>query len=140
MSQHSFLMEHVIKGDAKTLLDNQTDVSLNLAKHLLLNYANDSNLVFSPLSIQVILGLIAAGSGAQTLHQLLSFLKADSIHDLNHLYSHLVALVFDVGKDENKFPDSPCLSFANGVWLDESIPLKPPFKHVVDSLYCFSSV
>lgn len=57
------------------------------------------------------------------------------IHDLKHLYSHLVALVFAVGKDENKFPDSPCLFFSNGIWLDESVHLKPLFKHVVDSLY-----
>lgn len=125
----SLSMENILKGDARQLLDNQADVSLTLAKHLMLNYGKDSNLVFSPISIQVILAIMAAGSGAETLDQLLSFLKAKSIDDLNHLYSHLVATVFA------KSSDGLCLSFANGVWVHKYVSLKPPFEHVVANLY-----
>ncbi|XP_074356813.1 serpin-ZX-like [Apium graveolens] len=125
----SLSMENILKGDARQLLDNQADVSLTLAKHFMLNYGKDSNLVFSPTSVQVILAIVAAGSGAGTLDQLLSFLKAKSIDDLNHLYLHLVALVFA------KSSDGLCLSFANGVWVDKSVSVKPPFKHVVSNLY-----
>lgn len=122
-------MGNILRGNPRQSFEKQSDVSLNLAKHLMLNYAKDSNFVFSPVSIQLILGLIAAGSGAQTLKQLLSFLQAKTIDDLNTIYSHLVALV--LAKSSNNL----CLSFANGVWADESVCLKPLFKHVVHSLY-----
>ncbi|KAK1380221.1 Serpin-ZX [Heracleum sosnowskyi] len=117
--------------DTKQTIDSQVDVSLTLAKHLLLNYGKKTNLVFSPISMQIVLSLLAAGSSGETLDQLLSFLKAKTIDDLNHLYSYLVDLVFVDGSVSG----GPCLSFANGVWLDKSLALKPSFKHVVDNLY-----
>ena len=109
----------------------QVDVSLTLSKHILLNYGKDSNLVFSPISIQVILGLVAAGSSGQTLDQLLSFLKARTIDELNYLYSSIVDRVF--AKDSSS--SGPCLSLANGVWLQKSLTLKPSFKEVVETVY-----
>ncbi|KAF3614515.1 Serpin-ZX [Capsicum annuum] len=52
-------------------IQKQTDVSTMLAKHVFFSKfestesnPNDANMVFSPLSIQIILGLIAAGSSA----------------------------------------------------------------------------
>ncbi|KAK1356878.1 SERPIN domain-containing protein [Heracleum sosnowskyi] len=53
-----------------------------------------SNIVFSPLSLQLVLGLVAAGSEGETLEQLLSFLKAQSTDQLNSLASHLVKHLF----------------------------------------------
>lgn len=73
---------------------NHVDVSITLAKHILLNVGKNSNLVFSPISIQVILGLISAGCSDQTLDQLLSFLKAKNIDELNSLYSSIIDRVF----------------------------------------------
>lgn len=96
-------MVDILKGEARQLLDNQAEVSLTLATHLMLNNGKDSNLVFSPISLQVILAIIAAGSGEQSLDQFLSFLKAKSIDDLNHLYSHLVALVFAKSRTRSGF-------------------------------------
>ncbi|KAL2459131.1 Serpin-ZX [Forsythia ovata] len=46
---------------------NQTDVSLLLAKNLVSSKDKDANLVFSPVSINVLLGLIAAGSKSLSL-------------------------------------------------------------------------
>ncbi|WOH02894.1 hypothetical protein DCAR_0522284 [Daucus carota subsp. sativus] len=114
--------------DLRQSIKNQTDVSLTLAKHILLNNNNShSNTVFSPLSVHVVLGLITAGSSAQTQKQLLSFLKAESSDDLNSLSGQLVDLVFADGSGSG----GPCVSFANGVWIDESLALKPLFKQVV---------
>jgi serpin B len=117
--------------DLKESIRNQTDVSLSLAKHVSLSESKDSNLVFSPLSIHVILGLIAAGSKGQTQTQLLSFLNSKSTDDLNSLSSQLVSLVFADGGPSG----GPGLSFANGVWVDQSLSLKPSFKQVVDTVY-----
>lgn len=123
--------EELIKNIKQTQ-NSQSDVSLTLAKHLLLNDdGKQKNLVFSPISIQIVLSLLAAGSSGETLDQLLTFLKAKSTDDLNYLYKHVVNLVFV----DASIADGPCLSLANGVWLDNSLSLKPCFKHVVDTLY-----
>lgn len=119
--------ESLIK-DTKQTLDSQSDVSLTLAKPLLLK---KSNLIFSPISIQIVLSLLAAGSSGRTLDQLVTFLKAKTTDDLNYLYSHVIDLVFV----DASFAHGPCLSLANGVWLVNSSSLNPCFKHVVDNLY-----
>ena len=123
--------------DLRHSISNQTDVSLTLASHILTkNNGPHANTVFSPLSIHVVLGLITAGSSAQTLEQLLSFLKAKSSDDLNSLSSQLIDLLFADGSGSG----GPCLSFANGVWIDESLSFKESFKQVVDGLYKAASV
>ncbi|XP_074377623.1 serpin-ZX-like [Apium graveolens] len=121
--------EHESIKDTKQSRDSQSHVSLTLAKHLLLT--KQSNIVFSPISIQIVLSLLAAGSSGETLDQFLTFLKTKSTDALNYLYTHVVDLVFVDGS----FADGPCLSLANGIWLDKSLSLEPSFQHVVDTLY-----
>ncbi|KAL3617805.1 hypothetical protein CASFOL_038126 [Castilleja foliolosa] len=112
------------KSLPKSVLD-QTDVSLSLAKHVISTKAKDGgNLVFSPLSIQVALALIAAGS---TGDQLLHYLKAESVQDLRSQASQLVTQLFADGAPLG----GPRLSFANGVWVDKSLTLKPVYKQIV---------
>ncbi|XP_060199518.1 serpin-ZX-like [Lycium barbarum] len=118
--------------DLRESIANQTDISFMLAKHVFSKEINgDTNLVLSPLSIQIVLGLIAAGSEGPTQDQLLCFLKSKSIDQLNSLYSHIVNVVFADGSPNG----GPRLSVANGIWIDQSLPLKPSFKQVVDSVY-----
>lgn len=53
--------------DMEEFVTNQTDVSFMLTKQVFSEEVKcDSNLVFSPLSIQIILGLIASGSKEPT--------------------------------------------------------------------------
>lgn len=117
--------------DIRESITSQTDVALTLTKHVLQTEAKDSNLVFSPLSIHVVLSLIATGAKGPTLDQLLSFLKSKSNDQLSSFSSELVSVVFADGSPAG----GPRLSFANGVWLDQSLPLKPSFKQVVDNFY-----
>ncbi|MFQ6639538.1 hypothetical protein Gotur_014579 [Gossypium turneri] len=117
--------------DLRESITSQTDVALTLTKHVLQAEAKDSNLLFSPLSIHVVLSLIAAGAKGPTLDQLLSFLKFKSNDQLSSFSSELVSVVFADGSPAG----GPRLSFANGVWLDRSLPLKPSFKQVVDNVY-----
>lgn len=125
---NSDLLRHFCWTSRKSL-ENQADVSLTLAKSLLLNRGKDLNVVFSPISIQVLLGMIAGGSSGQTLEQLLSFLKATSIEEVHYIYSHIVHLVFANGS----LPGGPNLSIANFVWLEQSLSLIPSFKQVLDT-------
>ncbi|KAK1395722.1 SERPIN domain-containing protein [Heracleum sosnowskyi] len=118
------------KIEIDQVISNQTDVALTLTKHILQNN-NTSNVVLSPLSLQLVLSLVAAGSEGQTLEQLLSFLKAESTDELNSFASHLVKHVFTGGSPSGE----PTLSLANGVWIDKSLSFKPFFSKVVDDVY-----
>jgi len=117
--------------DLRESIGNQTDVALSLSKQILLTESNNSNLVFSPLSIEVLLSLIASGSKGSTLEQLLSFLKSKSSDHLSSFSSQLLAVVLTDGSASG----GPQLKFANGVWVDNSLSLKPSFKQVVGSTY-----
>ncbi|KAB2632200.1 serpin-ZX-like [Pyrus ussuriensis x Pyrus communis] len=97
------------------LIRTQTDVGLRIMKALFLNEGKKSNIVYSPLSIHVVLSLIASQSTAH----------------LNLLASKIVPLVFADGSPI----DRTILSFANGHWVDKSTPLKPFFKEVVYRFY-----
>ncbi|KAM1024353.1 hypothetical protein ACFX13_038369 [Malus domestica] len=88
-------------------------------------------MVYSPLSIHTVLSLIAAGARGPTKDQLLSFLNSKSTDELNTLASDLLPRVF-----VNRSPSGgPHLSFANGLWVDKSLTIKPSFKEVVDRSY-----
>ncbi|KAK9164369.1 hypothetical protein Syun_005271 [Stephania yunnanensis] len=117
--------------DMKEAITQQTHLSLQLTKRVLSDEAKESNLVFSPLSIHVVLSLIAAGSSGQTLDQLLSFLGSKTINHLNAFASELVSLVLADGS----LSGGPRLAFANSVWIEKSLPIKPSFTDVVQNLY-----
>ncbi|MCI32589.1 serpin-ZX, partial [Trifolium medium] len=73
---------------------NLTQNSMTITKHLLSKPEfQESNAVISPLSLQTVLSIIAAGSEGPTQHQLLSFLGSESITNLNNLSSQLVSSV-----------------------------------------------
>ncbi|KAF3623145.1 Serpin-ZX [Capsicum annuum] len=115
-------------------ISNQTDISLTLSKHVFSNEVNkgdNANMVFSPLSIHVVLGLIASGSNGTTRDQLLSFLKSKSVDEINSLASQLVDVVFVDGSAVG----GPRLSVANSVWVEQTLPLKHSFKQIVDNVY-----
>lgn len=117
--------------DLRASIANQTDVGLGITKQLLQTEGKGKNVVYSPLSIHVVLSLIAAGSKGPTQEQLLSFLKSKFAGDLNSFASELVAVIFSDGSPSG----GPRLSFANGIWVDKPLPLKPSFKQVVETAY-----
>ncbi|KAL3617812.1 hypothetical protein CASFOL_038133 [Castilleja foliolosa] len=116
--------------DLRESVVNQTDVSLSLAKHVISTEAKDGgNLVFSPLSIQVVLAMIAAGSDGSTRDQLLRYLNSKSVQDLRSQASQLVTQLFADGAPLG----GPRLSFANGAWVDQSLTLVPAYKQIVEN-------
>ncbi|RXH73530.1 hypothetical protein DVH24_016352 [Malus domestica] len=88
---------------------NLTDVALKITKHLLMTEGKGKNIVYSPLSIQ------------------LSFLKSESSDQLNSLAAHLVTLVLADGSARG----GPCLNFANALWVEESLSIKPSFREIL---------
>jgi len=109
---------------------NQTKVSLNMAKHLF-SKESDKNVVFSPLSLQVMLSIIAAASEGPTQQQLLDFLRSKSIDHLNFFTSHLVSIILSDAAPSG----GPRLSFTQGVWVDQTLSLQPSFKEIMATDY-----
>ncbi|KAL8458637.1 hypothetical protein ACS0TY_036237 [Phlomoides rotata] len=117
--------------DLQESIVNQTDVSFSLAKHAISTHAKDANLVFSPLSIHVVLGLIASGSRGPTRRQILDFLKSTSTKELSSFSSQIATVVLANGATLG----GPRLSLANGVWVDQHLALMPSFKQVLENDY-----
>ncbi|GFP83143.1 serpin-zx [Phtheirospermum japonicum] len=109
----------------------QTDFSLSLAQHVISTVAKDTNFVFSPLSMHVVLCMVAAGSSGPTRVQFLGYLKSMSVEELNSLSSQVATLLLADGGPLG----GPRLSFADGVWVDQSLTLKPAFKEIVENEY-----
>ncbi|MED6194964.1 hypothetical protein PIB30_033577 [Stylosanthes scabra] len=106
----------------------------SIAKHLLLSKQTNGgykNVVFSPLCIKLLLSIVAAGSSGPVRDQLLSFLRSESIDDLNSVATRLFSSVLV----DSSLSGGPCLSFANGVWIDKSLSLKPSFSQVLENVY-----
>lgn len=101
--------------------------SMTLAKHLMTS--EEQNLVFSPFSINVILGLIASGLKGEPQKELLDCLYYESSRELNDELSDQLEEIFG-----SSF-GGPCLAFANGLWIDQSRNLKKAFKILVKKYY-----
>ncbi|XP_004295724.1 PREDICTED: serpin-ZX-like [Fragaria vesca subsp. vesca] len=126
--------------DTKDAITSQSNVALELTKQLFLTEFKGQNMVFSPLSLHFSLSLVASGTKGPCLDEFLSFLKSRSTHHLNSLAHDIVTFVLASGSPsrpeiEERYGPGPRLSFANGVWVDKSLPFKPYFKHVVDTAY-----
>ncbi|MCI07053.1 serpin-ZX [Trifolium medium] len=94
---------------------NLAKVSLTIAKHLFSKQEyKENNIVFSPLSLQIVLSIITAGSEGPMHQQLLDFLRFKSTDHLNSFVSHLLSVIL---KDATH-SGGPCLSCINGVWVD----------------------
>ncbi|WOL08980.1 hypothetical protein Cni_G17733 [Canna indica] len=120
--------------DLRESIRRQTAFALRLAKHVGAAVSSDANLAFSPLSIHVVLALVAAGSKGRTLDQTLSFLGlgySGAVADLNALSSQVVALVLADGSASG----GPRVSFANGIFVDSSLALKSSFNEVLTNTF-----
>ncbi|KAK9912083.1 hypothetical protein M0R45_035958 [Rubus argutus] len=117
--------------DLKQSISDQTDVGLEITKQLLQTEFKDKNMAYSPLSIHMVLSLIAAGTNGPKLDQFLSFLKSKSIDDLKSLALKLVTSVLADASPGG----GPCLNIANGFWVDQSQPLEHSYKKVALNSY-----
>ncbi|KAJ6840835.1 serpin-ZXA-like [Iris pallida] len=111
------------------------DSCLQFAERLgLLAAAEGSNFVFSPASMRAALSLAAAGSGGETLQQMLSFLGSPTVADLNSSAAAVLGSVTETAP-ASAGAGACQLAFVNGVWVDSSMALKPSFEETATSVY-----
>ncbi|KAK9927871.1 hypothetical protein M0R45_025037 [Rubus argutus] len=88
----------------------------------------DKNMVYSPLSIHVVLSMIVAGTRGHIQDKLLLFLKSKSIDELNDLASNVYPLVFADGSSSG----GPRLLVETAYWTNGLIKELIP-QGLVDS-------
>ncbi|KAF7140879.1 hypothetical protein RHSIM_Rhsim06G0044400 [Rhododendron simsii] len=87
-----------------------------------------NNLVVSPVSLNVVLNMVAAGLKGRTLEYVLDFLGSENINQINLESSKMMAVAADVGSSDN---GGPVLAMVNGAWADQKFPLKPLYEEKV---------
>ena len=114
----------------------KTNFCLALVNQVLESEAKKgSNFVASPLSLHVMLSLVAAGSTGHTLEQLLFFLGSKNVHDLSVFSTYVTSLTSQAGDGTENLRGGPLLAFVNGAWLDQRYNLKPSFEAIVKDTY-----
>jgi serpin B len=124
--------------DIRLSIAHQTRFALRLASAIssapASNASSGSNAAFSPLSLHVALSLVAAGAGGATRDQLAATLGAAGPGVADGLHA-LAEQVVQVVLADASAAGGPRVSFANGVFVDKSLPLKPSFKDLAVGKY-----
>ncbi|CAL4917906.1 unnamed protein product [Urochloa decumbens] len=122
-------------ADIRLSISHQTRFALRLAAALSSpSNAPATNAAFSPLSLHVALSLLAAGAGGATRDQLAATLGGDgagAAEGLHALAEQVVQLVLADGSGAG----GPRVAFADGVFVDASLKLKPAFGEVAVGKY-----
>ncbi|CAI9106423.1 OLC1v1005576C1 [Oldenlandia corymbosa var. corymbosa] len=97
-----------------------------LGKH---KVENNVNSIFSPLTFHVVLGMMAAESNNPMRDGILSYLKSNSIDELNYVCSLFVNFILL----DDSLTGGPILSTANGIWSNS--PPHPDYPNILQSVY-----
>uniref|UniRef100_A0ACD5X9J4 Uncharacterized protein n=1 Tax=Avena sativa TaxID=4498 RepID=A0ACD5X9J4_AVESA len=122
--------------DVRLSIAHQTRFALRLASAIFSNpeYAA-TNAAYSPLSLHVGLSLVAAGAGGATREQLVAVLGSgeggEDAEALHALAEQVVQLVLADASEAG----GPRVAFADGVFVDASLPLKPSFRELAVGRY-----
>ncbi|XP_047088027.1 serpin-ZX-like [Lolium rigidum] len=123
--------------DIRLSIARQTRFALRLASAISSPSNADGaagNAAFSPLSLHVALSLVAAGAGGATRDQLAAALGAEGPGEAESLHA-LAKRVVQLVVADASVEGGPRVAFANGVFVDTSLPLKPSFKEVAVGKY-----
>ncbi|KAH7850107.1 hypothetical protein Vadar_028073 [Vaccinium darrowii] len=105
----------------------------NIATQLMLSEiqnGSSKNMVSSPLSINLILNMVAAGSTGHTLKRMLGFLGCKTIAEIKAKSRKMMAVAKGGGSSEES-NNGPILTMVNGAWVDQRFPLVPRYKEEV---------
>lgn len=116
--------------------DLNSKFCIQMANHVLLEEAEKgSNFVISPVSFQIMLGLVATGATGRTLDQLLLFLGSKSIEDLNSLSSPVVDLTAGQHSNDKDLTTGPLVTMLHGVFVDQCFGLNSSYERLLRDVY-----
>ncbi|CAN1270706.1 At1g47710 [Linum perenne] len=115
------------------------------------NQGGAKNVIVSPASLDITLRTVTCGAKGETLKQLLRFLGAEDIHDLNSKASSTMEVLRLASPEKNPPPPVPTkkrkrskkaednvpakVSCANAIWVDEQYSVKDSFKKLLTEVY-----
>ncbi len=107
------------------MLQVSNDFSFNLLREVVAEDSMSDNIVLSPLSASIVLGMVMNGADGETLKQMKQALgfKDYPIEDINEYYNLLIDALPALDKT-NK------LKIANAIWAQENFPFEDSFKKV----------
>lgn len=105
------------------LTDSNTENSIRLFDAI---SADMENAMFSPLSLNMALGLLEAGAEGETKSALDSYLRTDNFSDFAQAYMKLAKEEYTFKSKYNDYNN--VLEIANSFWADHSLALKTDYK------------
>nr|ACN59483.1 serpin 1 [Triticum aestivum] len=125
-------MATTLATDVRLSIAHQTRFALRLASTISSNPKSAaSNAAFSPVSLHSALSLLAAGAGSATRDQLVATLGTGEVEGLHALAEQVVQFVLADASSAG----GPRVAFANGVFVDASLLLKPSFQELAVCKY-----
>ncbi|KAF3568038.1 hypothetical protein DY000_02012487 [Brassica cretica] len=116
------------KIDLAEAMKKQNDVAMFLAGKVISTLAKNSNLVFSPVSINPVLTMAANRREDKTLRSfILSFLRFSSTEELNAVFGEICSVVLADGSASG----GPKIAALNGVWIDQSLSVDSSWQDLI---------
>ncbi|KAE8787457.1 Serpin-Z7 [Hordeum vulgare] len=123
-------MATTLTTDLRLSIAHQTRFGLRLASAISSDPESAAtNVAFSPVSLHVALSLVAAGARGATRDQLVAVLGGGGAGEAEALQSLAEQVVQFVLADAS-INSGPRIAFANGVFVDASLSLKPSFQEL----------
>ncbi len=118
--------------DPISLSDNNTLNSIRLYDAMVKN-SEQSNTMFSPLSLNMALGLLKAGANGETKAVLDSYLQTENFSDFAEAYMKLAK---DRYTYKSEYDDTNnALELANSLWARHSLSLKTEYKQLMSDKF-----
>ncbi|ESQ29361.1 hypothetical protein EUTSA_v10024078mg, partial [Eutrema salsugineum] len=118
--------------DVEDAMKKQNDFTMFLTAKVISSVAKNSNVVFSPTSINAVLTMLAATSEEETLRSFIfSLLRSSSIDELNAVFCKIATVVLA----DASASGGPKISAVNGVWMEQSLPVKPSLKDLFENFF-----
>lgn len=113
-----------------TLTDNNTVNSIRLFDAVI---KDKKNAMFSPISLNMALGLIEAGADGETKAEIDSYLQTENYADFAKRYIDRTKLLTFESNDKQKSKN--VLELANSFWSDNTLPIKDEYKQRVSDKF-----
>ncbi|XP_010418444.1 PREDICTED: serpin-Z1-like [Camelina sativa] len=118
--------------DVREAMKKQTDVAMILSGQVLSSAPKDSNVIFSPASINSAITMHAAGPGGDSAAvEILSFLRSSSIDELKNIFHELSSFVYA----DSSASGGPKIKSMNGLWIDKSLRVDPKYKDLFENFF-----
>ena len=119
----------VLSADEIAVATSSNEFVFNLFRALD-DQEDDSNIFFSPLSVQYALSMVLNGAAEETYDHIINTLGFDDLNEqeINESFQSLTEFLLDVDK-------KVLLSIANSIWYEEQLTVEESFKKAMQLYY-----